>query len=72
MFHYVKQKKYDIICLQDVHLESKKESYIHREWGYDIYMSSFLSNRRGLLSLINNISNMIFGQLKGILMEIFL
>ena len=54
VFHYVRQKKYDIICLQDVHLEKSMETYIQREWGYDIHMSPFLSNRRGVLTLINN------------------
>ena len=27
VFHYVRQKKYDIICLQDVHLEKSMETY---------------------------------------------
>ena len=54
VFHYVRHKKYDIICLQDVHLEKSMETYIQREWGYDIHMSPFLSNRRGVFTLINN------------------
>ena len=64
MFHYVRQKKYDIICLQDVYLESKMEAYVQREWGYDIYMSPFLSNRRGVLTLINNTFEYDIGQVK--------
>ena len=72
MFHYVRQKKYDIICLQDVHLESKMEVYVQLERGYDIYMSPYLSNRRGVLTLISNHPNMILDKLKIILMEIFL
>ena len=47
LFHFVKSKKYDIICLQDIHLEKKIEPYVKSEWGYQVYMSPFRSNRRG-------------------------
>ena len=30
------------------------ETYVQHEWGYDIYMSPYLNNRRGVLTLINN------------------
>ena len=47
LFHFVKSKKYNIICLQDIHLERKIEPYVKSEWGYQVYMSPFRSNRRG-------------------------
>ena len=54
LFHFVKSKKYNIICLQDIHLEKKMEPYIKSEWGYQVYMSPFRSNRRGVMILLNN------------------
>ena len=38
VFQNLIQKKYNIICLQDVHLENKMESYITREWGFNDYL----------------------------------
>ena len=40
--------------MQDVHLERKMEPYIKSEWGYQVYMSQFRSNRRGVMILLNN------------------
>ena len=37
LFQYVRAKKYNIICLQDVHINDNLESFIKAEWGYDIY-----------------------------------
>ena len=44
-------KKYNIICLQDIHLEKKMEPYVKSEWGYQVYMSPFRSNRSGVMIL---------------------
>lgn len=54
VFHFVKSEKYNIVCLQDVHIQSKMESYVNAEWGYEAYFSSFTSNSRGVMVLINN------------------
>lgn len=54
LFQYVRQKKYDIICLQDVHLVENMEPFIKSEWGYHLYMSPFRGNQRGVMILINN------------------
>ena len=54
VFHYLRKKKYDIICLQDVHLEEKMELYVKSEWGFRLYMSPYKSNSRGVMVLINN------------------
>ena len=47
-------KKYNIVCLQDVHLQSQQESYIKAEWGGDAYFSCLNSSSRGVLILLNN------------------
>ena len=54
VFQYLRQKTYTIICLQDVHLENKMESYLKNEWGYKIFMAGLTSNKRGVMVLLNN------------------
>ena len=54
VFRHVRAKKYNIVCLQDVHIQSQQESYIKAEWGGDAYFSSFNSSSRGVMILINN------------------
>lgn len=54
LFHYVRSKKYNIICLQDTHINQNLESFIKAEWGYDAYFSSYTTNSRGVMVLINN------------------
>ena len=54
LFHYVRTKKYNIICLQDVHINSKMESFIKAEWGFDAFFSSYTTNSRGVMILCNN------------------
>ena len=54
VFRLVRLKKYNIICLQDVHIQRLQESYIKAEWGYNIYFSCFNNNSRGVMILLNN------------------
>lgn len=54
LFHFVKNKKYNIICLQDVHINNKMEDFVKNEWGYNAYFSSYSTNSRGVMTLINN------------------
>ena len=54
LFHLLHRKKYNIVCLQDVHLESKMESYVKHEWGHMLYLSGKNSNSRGVMVLFNN------------------
>lgn len=54
IFQYVRNKKYNIICLQDVHINSKMEPFVQAEWGYNAYFSSYTTNSRGVMILINN------------------
>ena len=53
VFQHLRQKK-NIICLQDVHLENKMESYITSVWGLKVYLAGFQSNKRGVMILLNN------------------
>ena len=54
LFQYVRAKKYNIICLQDVHINENLESFIKAEWGYDIFFSSYTTMSRGVMILLNN------------------
>ena len=49
LFQYVRKKKFDIICLQDVHIEAKMENFVKNEWGYHLYLSPFRGNQRGAM-----------------------
>ena len=54
IFRHVRTKKYNIVCLQDVHIQSQQESYVKAEWGYDACFSCYNSSSRGVLILLNN------------------
>lgn len=54
LFQYVRSRKFNIICLQDTHLNPKLESFVKSEWGFDAYFSSYTTNSRGVMILINN------------------
>ena len=54
VFRHVRLKKYNIICLQDLHIQRLQESYIKAEWGYNIYFSCFNNSSRGVMILLNN------------------
>ena len=54
LFQYFRVKNYNIICLQDVHINNNLESFIKAEWGYDAYFSSYTNMSRGVMVLINN------------------
>ena len=54
LFRHVRAKKYNIVCLQDVHIQSQQESYVKAEWGNDAYFSCFNSSSRGVYILLNN------------------
>ena len=54
LFQYVKSKKYNIICLKDVRINNRLESFVKAEWGYNAYFSSYTTNSRGVITLINN------------------
>ena len=54
LFQYFRVKNYNIICLQDVHINNNLESFIKAEWEYDAYFSSYTNMSRGVMVLINN------------------
>ena len=54
LFQLLRTRKYNIVCLQDVHLENKVEKYIKGEWEYNLYLNDISSNQRGVVLLINN------------------
>ena len=54
LFHYVRNKEYNIICLQDVHINAQLEPFIKSEWGYEVFFSSFTNSSRGVMILMNN------------------
>ncbi len=53
VLHFLREKKYSIYCLQDVHFENNIEDQVKSEWGLDCYFSS-KSNARGVAIFINN------------------
>ena len=54
VFHYLREKKFDIYFLQDTHFEKKIEKQIRAEWGYESFFASFNSQSRGVAILLNN------------------
>ena len=54
LFQFVRAKKYNIISLQDVHINSKLEPFIKAEWGNDYFFSSYTTTSRGVMILITN------------------
>ena len=64
LFQYVRKKKFDIICLQDVHIEAKMENFVKNEWGYHLYLSPFRGNQRGVMVLMNNTFEYDLGRIK--------
>lgn len=54
LLHHLRQKKFQIYCLQDTHFTENLEPYICAEWGGQILFSSNTSNSRGVCILFNN------------------
>ena len=56
LFQYIRSKKYNISCLQDVHIDRNMHSYVKAEWGYNIILSAKVGTNasRGVMILINN------------------
>lgn len=49
VFHYLKNKEYDIYCLQDTHFTASQEMYIRNRWGGNCYFSAAPhANARGV------------------------
>ena len=57
LFQYIRLKKYNIACLQDVHIDNNMFLHIKAEWGYNLVLSAKpgINVSRGVVILINNI-----------------
>ena len=53
MLHYLKEKNYQIYCLQDTHFSPGLEKFVQTRWNGDCYFSSYKSNARGIAILFN-------------------
>ena len=54
VFNYLQNKNYSIVCLQDTHFSKDIENIVSAEWGYKVWFSSYLSNKRGVAILFKN------------------
>jgi exonuclease III len=55
VFHFLRKKKANIYCLQDVHFTSEQIQLVKQQWGYnECFISPFRSNARGTAILFNN------------------
>ena len=59
IFRHVRAKNYNIVCLQDVHMQSQQESYVKAEWGYDAFFSCYNSSSRLKSKKISNDQELI-------------
>ena len=71
LFQYVRSRKFNIVCLQDTHVNPKLDSFIKAEWGFDAYFSSYTTNSRGVMILINNNFVQKVNRVKSIKMAMF-
>ena len=65
LFQYIRSKKYNIACLQDVHIDRNMYSYVKAEWGYNIILSAKEGTNasRGVMILINSNFSCDVGQI---------
>ncbi len=55
VFSFLRKKRAQIYCLQDVHFTQDQEQLIKQQWGYrECYISPYKSNARGTAILFNN------------------
>ena len=54
VFEYLRNKRYDIILLQETHFVSTSENFIRSCWGYDCFVVGEHTNKGGVAILINN------------------
>ena len=65
LFMWLRNKKYNIYCLQDIHCDTKKQNLFRNEWGGEALFSSIASNSRGVAVLFsNNFEYSIVSQLR--------
>ena len=54
VLHYLRNKHFSIICLQDTHFTKDTERIISTEWGYKVCYNSHTSNSRGVAIFFKN------------------
>lgn len=65
LFRHVRLKNYNIVCLQDIHLQNQMANIIKNEWGFEnVYISGFNNNARGVMIMMNNNFEHTVGKVK--------
>ena len=54
VFKFLREKQFDIYCLQDTHFTEKDYTYVRSQWGYECYISPGRTDSRGVAVLFNN------------------
>ena len=57
LFQYIRTRKYNIACLQDVHIDRDMLSYVKSEWGYNLVLSAkegTIASRDTMIWINNN------------------
>ena len=57
IFNILKDKKFDIVCIQETHFTKELEKSIYSEWNGECFYSNGKSNARGVAILIRNALN---------------
>ena len=51
-FNFLRQKAYDVICLQEMHIEESEHDLVKKQWGGPIYFSQGTNRRAGVAILV--------------------
>ena len=54
VFNWLRQKKYSIYCLQDIHIDEKNKENFEKDWGSRLFFSSKSSKSRGVAVLFSD------------------
>ena len=54
LYSWLRNKQYNIYCLQDIHCGPKFQDQFRNDWGSDVFFSCKTSNARGVAILFNN------------------
>ena len=54
VFNFLRQKRFSLYLLQDVHLTEQEQNKIRAEWGYETILNSYSTQSRGTLCLLSS------------------
>jgi len=54
VLHYIRTRKYQIICLQDIHVDKNLSRLMLQEWGLEGIVAPHTTKSRGVAILLNN------------------